>query len=188
MTTTTQERQEEKLAALEMMGKIADIDIQVRTFHNDWVLLTYDLPNTKAGTDARYKFLRMARYAGAIQHTESVYLIPWTNAVNGIIAELASVGEIFTFYTKVDDIQAVDLTNRYDDSLEKTIESIMPRIPRINVHIAEDHKKQALRMINGTWDMVTPLITAVAVRGEENLAGKLSYIVNALRQSEKDLG
>lgn len=190
MTTTTMaERTEEKLAALDFMGQVADIDIQVREFHSDWVLLTYDLPNTKEGTDARYKFLRMARYAGAIQHTESVYMIPWSNAVNGIIAELSSIGggQIFVFHTKVDEVQAVDLTNRYDDKLEETIESIMPRIPRINEHIADDHEQQARRMINKTWDMVQPMITAVAVRGDENLAGKVAYMVKALRQSEADL-
>ena len=181
----TEEQQETKLVALQMLAKISELPLSVKQFHSDWILLTYDLPNTKEGTKARYAFLNRARYLGAMMHTESVYLMPHTDAANAAAIVLAEAGDVYLWYTKAgSEAQSVSLTNNYDQRLAAEIAKVKERVSRISYHSHEGHDRQVRRMARGTWTMIDGLSKAVVSRGSTELAEQLFNIITALKYAE----
>ncbi len=65
---------------IEMLARLSDTKIKCRDIVDRWLLLTYDIPHNEKGDKARREFLNAATLVGATQHTESVYLLPWTPA------------------------------------------------------------------------------------------------------------
>lgn len=189
MATMTVEKQAEQLAALKALSQIFEIPITVKGFENSWILFTYDLPNTKEGVKTRYEFLNRARWLGAVQHTESVYLMPWTDRANAAALELAKSGKVYLWYTKVgDEQQAVSLTRDYDDGLTARIEELVKRVDKILNQARADHKRQVNRMATTTWEKINGLGRAIIERGDDNLAAKLYSVIGTLKYAESLVG
>ena len=184
MSTVTADNRKSEL---EFFCLLNDIKIDIKDIHSDWVLLTYDIPNTKEGSDIRREFLNKAKWLGAIQHTESVYMMPWTKSVNNMIVKLSAVGEIFIFYTNVNQLQAVDLTSKYDTALQTTIHSLESRLNKMNSHAADGHYGQVRRMSKITWEKVQDLIMAATNRGSENIANQLQGIIGQLKAIDQSV-
>lgn len=185
MSTMTIEKQAEQLTSLKALSQIFEIPITVKGFENSWILLTYDLPNTKEGVKTRYEFLNKARWLGAVQHTESVYLLPWTDRANAAALELAKSGKVYLWYTKVgDEQQAVSLARDYDDGLSARIEELAKRVDKILAQAKDDHKKQVNRMAETTWEKINGLGKAIMDRGEDSLAAKLYSVIGTLKYAE----
>ena len=185
----TLEQQSDNLAGLKILGEIFEVPVNVKEFANDWILFTYDLPNTKEGTKARYEFLHKARWLGAMQHTESVYLMPWTNRSNAVALQLASVGKVYLWYTKAgDEQQAINLTRDYDTGLEVRIEELSKRVDRILEQAKADHKGQVLRMAESTWEKINGIGKAILERGDTSLANKLYSVIGTLKYAESLVG
>lgn len=180
----TVEEQEEKLAALEVLAIIADVPVNVREFHSDWILFTYDLPNTPEGVKARYNFLGKAKYLGAMQHTESVYFMPWTDAANAAALDLADAGTVYVWHTKVGEVNSIDLTKDYDAKIINEIKALDVRVDKIVQHAKDKHEQQVRRMAEKTWTMINSLSKAVVSRGNEEVAQKLYDVISALKYAE----
>lgn len=185
MATMTVEKHEEQLAALKALSQIFEIPITIKNFENSWILFTYDLPNTKEGIKARYEFLNKSRWLGATQHTESVYLMPWTDRANAVALELAKTGKVYLWYTKVgDEQQAVNLTRDYDSGLAARIEELVRRVDKILEQAKDDHKGQVNRMAESTWEKINGIGRAVLERGDDSLAQKLYSVIGTLKYAE----
>lgn len=185
MATITLDQQANNLSGLKILSEIFEVPVVVKEFQNDWILFTYDLPNTKEGIKARYEFLYKAKWLGAIQHTESVYLMPWTHQSNTAALNLASVGKVYLWYTKVgDEQQAIGLTRDYDTGLEARIEDLTKRVDKILEQAKKDHRGQVLRMAETTWEKINGIGKAILERGDENLANKLYSVIGTLKYAE----
>jgi predicted AAA+ superfamily ATPase len=170
---------------LEVLAEITEVPVTLKEFCSDWILFTYDLPNTPEGIKARYSFLGKAKYLGAMQHTESVYLMPWTDLANAVALELAEAGEIYLWYTKAgNESQSIDLTENYDRQIEVSLEKIRERVDKIWSHVPKGHTQQVHRMANKTWEQLIPLSRAIVSRGNEKLADKAHSLMESLRHAE----
>ena len=185
MATMTIEAQEEKLVGLKALSEIFEIPLKVKSFQNDWILITYDLPNTKEGVKTRYEFLNKAKWLGAAQHTESVYLLPWTDRASMVALELAKSGKVYLWYTKVgDEQQAISLTETLDASLENRIIDLEKRVEKVLFHAKKDHVKQVRRMAESTWEKINGIGKAIMETGNETLASKLYQLIGSLKYAE----
>lgn len=185
MSTMTLNQQTDTLDGLKILSEIFEVPVEVKEFQNDWILFTYDIPNTKEGIKTRYEFLHKARWLGAIQHTESVYLMPWTHRSNTVALNLASVGKIYLWYTKVGDKQqAINLSKDYDTGLEARVEDLSKRVDKILEQAKKDHRGQVLRMAETTWEKINGIGKAILERCDENLANKLYSVIGTLKYAE----
>jgi len=167
---------EDRLASLKAMSAFANVDVQVRELVDKWILLTYDLPVTKEGNDARYKFLASARRVGAIKHTNSVYLMPWTPQAELAALEVAAIGDAFLWISEVKEDRVAKLTRDYDRKSRVIFDKVEERLTRIENHITVGHIKRAANMLHRTGPMVESLIKIASQRGNLDLyerAGKL---------------
>ena len=183
-----QEKNERLEGTLGVFCQFAGIPLEIKEFHDSWLLLTYDLPNTAEGIKARSTFLNKARWLGAVQFNESVYMVPWTPAANVIIANLAGVenSEIAVFKTNVEDkTQVVDMTTKYDDSVRKAIDSLIPRVAKIYEHAKNERYGRVKQMAKKTWEQIHSLIIMAANRGDEQIAERLGEVIRSLKEAEQ---
>ncbi len=158
-------------SSMKVMARLSGIKLEVRDIVNEWLLITYDIPKSPEGDKARIKFLNRAKVIGATQHTASVYLMPWTPEAELLAFEVATVGHACVWTSKPSDVkQAVELTEVYDDDLEKLLDGIAVRLDKIQVHWEADHHKRVSQMAEKTKDKLNGLIEAVARRGSRDLA------------------
>ena len=150
------------------------MDLQVKELVDRWILLTYDLPVTKEGNDARYKFLNAAHRIGAIKHTNSVYLMPWTPEAELAALEVASMGDAFLWISTVKD--TAELTRDYDKKSEKIFDEVYNRIDNIEQHMLQNHTKRAISMIDRTKPMIESLIKIAVHRGSMELYEKAAEL------------
>lgn len=138
----------------------------------DWILVTYDLPSTKEGLTRRHDFLRAGKYAGAVQHSESVYYMPMTQVAVEAITKLSegSGGAVFVWYTKAaSESLAQQLTTVYDKQVLEWIEKVGERVPKISEHLAKGHMKMASNMIEKTEEALDVLLGIIIRRGSQKL-------------------
>lgn len=167
---------EDRLASLKAMSAFANVDVQVRELVDRWILLTYDLPVTKEGNDARYKFLALARRVGAIKHTNSVYLMPWTPQAELAALEVAAIGDAFLWISEVKEDRVAKLTYDYDRKSRVVFDKVEERLDRIENHITVGHMKRAARMLHKTKPMVESLINIASQRGAVDLYEKAAKL------------
>lgn len=173
---------------LDVFCKITDIPVEIKEFHDSWLLLTYDLPNTPEGIKARSNFLNKARWLGAVQFNESVYMVPWTPAANVVITQLAGTNgsDIAVFKTNVEDkTQAVMMSDKYDTTVLKTIDSLLPRIEKILDHARNERYGRVKQMAKTTWEQINSLIIMAASRGDEHIADRLGEVIRSLKEAEQ---
>lgn len=161
--------EDERLAGIEVMSRMAGIPIEVKAICHQWILLTYDLPATKEGDKARSAFLKRARAIGAIEHTASVYLLPWTPESENLALDVAEAGHAYLWTSEVkDEKRARELTSTYDTKLEPVFDQIGERIDRIEGH-QEKRPKLAQRMAEKTRQMLDDVEAAITRRGSADL-------------------
>lgn len=178
--------EDERLASLKAMEAFSGVEIQLREFVDDWILLTFDLPANQKGNKARYEFLKKAQQIGAMEHTESVYLMPWTVESESIAIDIASVGDAYLWYSKAkDNTMAVAMTEKYDRDIAKLIDELGDRLVRIGKHWQDGKESLARRMMKKTWDRVTDLQGAIVRRGSIRLYERMKPLVLKLRELEE---
>lgn len=156
--------------SLETMARMAGINIGVRDLVNDWLLLTYYLPHSKAGDIARRRFLMRARSIGATYHTDSVYLMPWTPEAEALALQLAQIGNVFVWTSRTTEpARAAEITRSYDENIKPLLDLVEERIERIKEHLLNNRQKRAHKMIEKTDKMLTGLEQAIVRRGSANL-------------------
>jgi len=168
---------DDKMASLKAMSALSGVEVELKEVCQDWILLTYDLPHNKEGDKARSEFLHKAKTIGAVQHTESVYLLPWTPMSESMAIEVSRVGNAFIWLSSVKDNQkARKLTNDYDADIKRSISSVKKRITKMKRH-AEDGKSGLVeRMRVKTDRMIKDLAGIVARRGSKELCRKVDEL------------
>lgn len=166
-TIVPEENQAQKadFSALEVMARMTDVKIDAREICDKWLLITYDLPISDEGNKMRAKFYTEARRIGATQHTESVYLMPWTPETELLALELSMAGKCVIWHTSVNEQDAAEITKRYDEGLRPILKEIESRIDRIAVHIEDEDLGLAGRMTEKTDNMINDLEKAILRRG-----------------------
>jgi hypothetical protein len=170
----TTEIKENKTAELEITARLADVEIHTKEICDKWLLFTFDLPSTPEGNKARAKFLKDARRLGACQHTESVYLIPFTAAAEMAALELAKAGKLFVWTSEsTDRTQAQTVTRNYDQELSGMLKKLGGRVDRMVELLKANKIKTLNRMREKTEEMLSDM--GDAVRRRESLDLMITY-------------
>jgi hypothetical protein len=174
MTTETQETM---LNALQVLSTLCEVPVEVKEFQEDWLLISYDLPHSEAGDKARSEFLHQAGRIGAVQHTESVYMLPWTAYANLEVIKLAEVGKVYCWYGAATTTeQAMELSAQYDSGLAKQVGKLEERAVKILGHVSDGHQKMGQKMLDTTWPQFEGLARSVVARGHMEMAQKLNAV------------
>jgi hypothetical protein len=156
---------ENQLVELETTAILSGVELHHKEIVNKFILLTYDLPHTEAGDKARREFLLAARRLGACQHTESVYLLPYTAAAGEAAMELAKVGKLVVWTSEpTDPVKAMEVTQNYDRELKDMLNKLSGRVDRM-IQLRKDNKLGILnKMREKTDDLIVSLGDAVQRR------------------------
>lgn len=157
-------------SSIEVMARLADVEIDAREICEKWLLITYDIPHTENGDKARREFLLNARMIGATRHTDSVYLMPWTPAAEAIALELAKFGEVCVWTSQTtDEKKAQEITKNYDAGLQPQLDVISERLDKINENINLERLGRAAKMAEKTEEMLKNMEQAILRRGSAQL-------------------
>jgi hypothetical protein len=164
----TMTRKENKLVELETSAVLSGIELHHKEIVTKFILLTYDLPHNEVGDKARREFLLQARALGACQHTESVYLLPYSAAAGEACLELAKAGKLFVWTSEsTNPAQAQTVTRNYDEELKEMLMKLSKRVDRM-LELQKDRKFGILeKMREKTNDMMNSM--GEAVRRRESL-------------------
>ena len=112
---------------------------------SDYVLIVYDLP-AKAKA-LRRQFLKQAHIIGAIQHTQSCYLLPYGAKAFQLANTLAAMGNAVVWKShQADQKKAAEITTSYDTHLGIRCAAIEQRLVIAQDYMAAGRLKMALRM------------------------------------------
>ena len=120
----------EQTASLRAMSALSDTPVNIREVIDDWVLITFDIPTTEEGNKVRSEFYKVARRVGALQHTESVYLMPLTTETEMLALELSRIGNVFIWTSTPAENEARGITDNYDDIVDSQIDDVFGRIQK----------------------------------------------------------
>ena len=162
--------QTDQFDSIEIMAEMSNTNIEMRDIVDKWLLLTYDIPHSEEGDRARREFLQEAYLIGATQHTESVYLLPWTPAAELIALRVARAGKAVVWTSSLtDQAKAAEITRNYDRGIKKTLDEITDRIDRIVEHNRKKRFKRAFKMKAKTARMLDGMDEALQARGSQTL-------------------
>ena len=148
-----------------MLAALEGIKFEPKELVDNWILLTYDLPAGKVGGAARYQFLKQVPKLGAVMHTSSVYLIPWSEQAEIAALQVTKAGQAFLWTAQVkEEEKQKELTELYDSTIKKRIDDIYDRIKRIKEHQSKGEDRPANRMIKKTGELLEDIVTAATRR------------------------
>ena len=157
-------------SSIEVLARLSDVEIDTREICDKWLLLTYDIPQSEKGNKARRRFLQTAKLIGATRHTDSVYLMPWTSAAEGLALQLAKAGEVCVWTSQTtDEGKAQEITKSYDRGLVPILDEVVERIDKIDDHLNKKHFKLADKMMTKTEKMLAGIKQAIIRRGSAEL-------------------
>jgi DNA-binding transcriptional regulator PaaX len=171
------------LKIAESFAKLQGVEIKARELVEEWILITYDIPVTEEGNEARLKFLKQAPRIGAMMHSRSVYLMPNTQQAQLASVELSKINgaEVYLWTAKVEGEQAVQITDFYDTKIQEQIDTINRRIAQEDALIADEKFGMADRMHRKTANLFSQSCFTVAQRGATaKIIEKLTKIENKL--------
>jgi hypothetical protein len=155
------------LKIAETFAKLQGIELKARELVDEWILITYDIPVTEKGTEARIKFLKEAPKIGAMMHSRSVYLMPNTQQAQLAAVELSKTvgGEVYIWTSKAGAEQAKMITAFYDRKIQEQIENLKIRNEKENILIKDEKLGMAERMHRKTANLFNQVLFTVAQRG-----------------------
>lgn len=168
--------QDERFASLKAMSAFTNVELNVRSLVDKWILLTYDIPVSREGNEARYKFLARARRLGAVMHTSSVYLMPWTPQAELAALDVASIGDAFLWISETKPDQMEKLTNDYDEKAKEVFKEVEGRLDKIEGHLLANHAGRARNMLDKTEPMMDSLINISVQRGDMRMYEKAAQL------------
>lgn len=158
----------------------------IKEVSNNFLLLTYDIPNTAEGAKIRGNFLHSARRLGFVQYTESVYFNP--NPQGDSVLSLMSLSresgvKAIVWHGRLfDKLQEQMLMSLYDITLSKWLDEIDERNRITSNHLLKDHVGLAKRMIKLTLQTVSDLDFIVQSRASPILNQQLLGIKKILAE------
>lgn len=169
---------------LEILAKLKDVPTRdasgnpiVKSIVKEWLLVTYDIPATDAGHRARREFLKKVKWAGGVQHTESVYLIPATPLADLAALDAASAGKSYIFLSSTSEAVTEKLTEEYDAKVGEYFSEVEKRIASIMSHVLDKHYKLAENMVEKTIPMLQGLELASVQRGSLDMYDRWKKLV-----------
>jgi len=109
-----------------------------------WCLITYDI-SADAGKQ-RYKFLKRARAMGAMQYSESCYLLPFTEESFNEAQKLARVGKCYVWLSTIQSEGAAKVSHKYHDYVARRVDTILERLNTAETYFATGQHIPAKRM------------------------------------------
>ena len=180
---------EEKADILRASAAVFDVPLEVKKIDElKFILITYDLPNTVEGMEARVKFLHEATRIGAVMHTESVYYMPWTQGADSIALTMSRVGKVFVWYAGVDETTANALLLRYDERVRGWMDALDERLDRIAKHINERKLRLAENMLERTVSMLRDMRGIVERRVASSSPTTRGYLTEDLKRLTERIG
>ena len=150
--------------------------METKLIQEDWVLLTYDIP--AKDKKLRSEFIRDAKKLGAIPHTDSVYLMPFSEKAMQLASELAVTGHAVVWRSKQEDKQkAIEITIKYDTALEMRCVYLEQRLQIGSQHIMAGNLKMALRMGVKTGKLLRELAEISETYNPEWLGERIQQIM-----------
>lgn len=176
------------LTRAKILAKFAGIEFKARELVDEWILVTYDLPATDEGNKARQDFLKLAPRIGAVMHTKSVYLMPNTNECQIATVELAKIGNVYIWTSRAnDEVAKKQLTDLYDERIQKGITELKDRMKAIRKHMAKDKDGMANRMVEKTIDIFNNSVFSVVQRGNAELYNTLVTMRDELQELQHEV-
>lgn len=130
--------------------------VEIKQIVDDYLLLTYDLPATQG--KLRKRFLKEAMAAGAIAHTQSVYLMPFSAKMQALANDLAATGHAVIWRSKQENaVTAKQITIKYAEHIQARCQLIEQRLVQVNDHIEAGRLGKATRMIKKTHELLDQL-------------------------------
>lgn len=184
--------EDKRLDSLKTMAALSGVDMQVKEICDRWILITYDLPHTEEGDKARVKFLKEASLIGAMMHTESVYLMPWTPESELMALELAEIGNAYLWLSSakgVDESSEInkDLTSSYDVRVADLLVKVHKRIVQMQEHVSAGNISAAERMREKTDRLLNATASIVARRGSVELSEQVGRLREKADAAAPDL-
>jgi len=157
---------------LEVLARMTDSKIQIKEVVEKFLLITYDLPRSEAGNKARQQFLIQAKSIGAVQFTESVYMMPWGGEAERLALSLAKTagGEVIVWSQAQPLNKQEEVTASYDNALRPRMVEISERLDKIGEYKYKNRRKMVLKMLPKTEQLMANMEAAIARRGSEVLA------------------
>jgi len=150
--------------------------METKIIQEDWVLITYDIP--AKDKKLRNEFIRDAKQLGAIPHTDSVYLMPYSEKAMQLAAELAEKGHAVVWRSKQEDKQkAIEITTTYNSALSARCDYLEQRLQIGSQHIMAGNLKMALRMGVKTGKLLRELVEISTTYNPEWLGERIQQIM-----------
>ncbi len=159
-------------------------NMEIQTVMEKFALIVYDIPATPEGTQARMEFLSKAKFLGAVMHTESVYIAPWSITAELELFKAAEVGKLRIFVSApLHKEDCEEMTRDYDAKLAEVFKEAEDRWDKIEQHLVDEHLGMVYKMLPITIYQVASLKKAAIARGSQHLYDrwealndKVSYI------------
>jgi len=116
--------------------------MSIKYLTKNWILITYDLPRTKV--KERLWVVRELRKLGAIRHTYSVYLLPYSQEAEETAKSLKYLGEVYIWKSEFDDKASYEATKSFFDGIIEVRDEIKERIDDLNSKLLEKKGKLSL--------------------------------------------
>jgi CRISPR/Cas system-associated protein endoribonuclease Cas2 len=134
----------------------AEVKAEVKEILDEYVLLVFDIPANQA--KLRKEVLKFLAAAGAVMHTASCYLMPYSELSFAIANEIALKGDVVVWVSKQkDQKKAKALTIQYDEHLKIRCTTIEQRLWAIKEHIESGQLGRANRMAEKTHALLDQL-------------------------------
>lgn len=158
------------LKTAETIARLRDVTINERELVDDVILITYDIPVTEEGKEARSKFLNTAPRIGAVMHSRSVYLMPNTNQAQAAAVDLSATvgGQVYIWTSKISGERAQMITALFDKDINTRIEHLNDRIQKEEQFVLNSKFGMADRMHKKSANLYRQLLFTVAQRGADN--------------------
>lgn len=96
--------------------------LEIRRIEKDWILVVYDIPVEE--DSLRKRVLRHLHSLGALQFTESVYYMPYTEEGISAAREISSGGTLFIWSSTVEEDGARLLTDKFAMDIFSAVDDI----------------------------------------------------------------
>lgn len=136
----------------------AEIKIgQIHELIQDFVLICYDLPAT--ARTLRREFLKAAHAIGAVKHTDSVYLLPYSEKAMAWAGMLESAGHAVVWKAHQPDKGiAIEITANYDKAVQARCDYIQTRINLSQDYIEKGKLKMPIKMLGKTMRLLKEVV------------------------------
>lgn len=144
--------------------------LEIKDVIENFALITYDIPSTPEGNKARTELCERAKWCGAVQFTESVYIVPWGNIIDLEVLKAADIGKVYVWNSVPKDADlAKQITIDYDNKIRKVFKECEDRLESMAKHVEDQKWGIAHRMFEKTIEQADCLKKIAITRGSTHL-------------------